>query len=87
MVTAPWPEVKIANTHLEQWPDINIKPEICETRSDDLGAAIVTVLSHLGDKQTRSAAMILGELFHEVEGLPYLVAIAVFSLVGPRDNA
>src|SRR5262245_64388205 len=40
----------------EQRADIDVKTQVGECRSDDFLAAVVPVLSNLGDEQTRTAA-------------------------------
>jgi hypothetical protein len=56
------------------------KPKVGERRRDDLLAAVVTVLAHLGDQDARAAAFVLGEgldgLAHALD-LLCLVLIAV----------
>ena len=45
----------------EQRSDFHVESEIRERRGDDLLPAIVAVLAHLGDQNSRSAALVLGE--------------------------
>ena len=45
----------------EQRPDLDVEAEIGESRGDDLLAAIVAVLAHLGDEDARTMALVLGE--------------------------
>lgn len=43
---------------LEQRSNVHIESQVSETRGDDLGASVVTVLSHLGHQQPRVAAFV-----------------------------
>ena len=45
----------------KQRPDFDIEPEIRERRGDDLLPAVVPVLTHLGDENSWSVALVLGE--------------------------
>ena len=45
----------------EQRPDLHVEAEIGEARGDDLLAAVVAVLAHLGDEDARAAPGVLLE--------------------------
>ena len=45
----------------EQRPDPDVEAEVGEGRGDDLLAAVVSVLTHLGDQDARALAFVLGE--------------------------
>lgn len=47
------------STDLEQRSDVHIKPQVSEARGDDLGASVVTVLTHLCHQQTWVPALVL----------------------------
>lgn len=53
---------------LEEGSDIDIKAEIGKSGGDHLLAAIMAVLSHLGDQDTRSSSFGLGEAIGELAG-------------------
>ena len=53
----------------EQRPDVDVEAHVGERRDDDLLAAVVAVLAHLGDQDARPAALGLRELLGRVEDL------------------
>src|SRR6185369_4549624 len=48
---------------LEERADVDVEAEIGEGGGNDLGAAVVAVLAHLGDEHARTAAFVAGEGF------------------------
>src|SRR5271154_214985 len=58
----------------EQRADFDVEPEIGERRGNDLLAAVMSILAHLGDQNPGSAALVLGESAghcdHALVGLP-----------------
>eukprot|EP00281_Chroomonas_sp_CCMP1168_P010401 CAMPEP_0206269942 /NCGR_PEP_ID=MMETSP0047_2-20121206/32591_1 /ASSEMBLY_ACC=CAM_ASM_000192 /TAXON_ID=195065 /ORGANISM="Chroomonas mesostigmatica_cf, Strain CCMP1168" /LENGTH=117 /DNA_ID=CAMNT_0053698525 /DNA_START=123 /DNA_END=476 /DNA_ORIENTATION=+ len=58
---------------LEQRPDVHVPPQVGEAAGDDLLAAVVAVLAHLGNKHARAAPGLLGELLHGQARLSHLI--------------
>ena len=65
----------------EQGPHVDVEADVGEGRRDHLLAAVVAVLSHLGDQDARPSAVGLGELLDQfrcgmdVADLPHLVSV------------
>ena len=74
---------------LEERTDIDIEAEIGETSGDDLGAAIVAVLTHLGDVDTRlttSGGLEVLDLLDDVGELVLVLGAAELLSVGTLDH-
>ena len=63
---------------LEQRTHVDIEAEVGIAGGDDLGAAVVTVLSHLGNHDTGATTLEFGELVGE--SLCFLETLAIFGL-------
>ena len=53
---------------LEERTHVHVETAVGVTRSYHLGAAVVSVLAHLGDHDTRLTALLLGELLGQFAG-------------------
>lgn len=53
-----------AQSYLEEGTDVNVKADVCESGSDDFGSSVVTILTHLGNEDTRPAALSVHEFVH-----------------------
>lgn len=53
-------------TDLEQRSNVHIEAQVSETSGDDLGASVVTILSHLGHQQSRVPALVRLEIRNSV---------------------
>lgn len=51
-----------AQSYLEEGPYVHIKADVGEPGSDDFGPSVVAVLAHLGNEDTRPAALTVHEL-------------------------
>lgn len=51
-----------AQSYLEQGANIHVKADVCEAGSDDFGPSVVAILAHLGNEDTRPAALMVQEL-------------------------
>ena len=71
---------------LEQRADVDVEAEVGERRGDDLLAAVVAVLAHLGDEDARPAALGLGELVDERAHLRHVRCLADLLAVHARDR-
>lgn len=50
--------------YLEQRANIHIKPEIGKPSGNDLGAAVMSILAHLGNENTRTATFLFREFLY-----------------------
>ena len=73
---------------LEQRADVHVEAQIGIGGGDDLGAAVMAVLAHLGDEDARTAALLAGELVGQPANLLDLRVLAKFGLInaGHRTN-
>lgn len=53
-------------TNLEQRSNVHIEAQVSETSGDNLGASVVTILSHLGHQQSRVPALVPFEICDSV---------------------
>lgn len=66
---------------LEETANIDIVAEIGETRGNNLSSTIVTILTHLSNKDTGIATFFLGESLDNIEGSFELI-LALFTGLG-----
>src|ERR1017187_10967059 len=71
---------------LEQWADIHVETDIREGRCDYFCAAVVAVLPHLGDQDTRAPAFRLLKFRHHPFCLFELFGFAALSRVDTRNS-
>ena len=72
---------------LKEGADVHVKAKISVASSDDLGAAVVAVLSHLGDHNTRAATFLSFELFNEFFDVFHSWVVAEFFRIDAADRA
>ena len=65
----------------EQRAHVDVEAHVGERRDDDLLAAVVTVLAHLGDEDARAAALGLLERLGGLDDLGDVAAVAGFGAV------
>lgn len=53
-------------TDLEQRSNVHVEAQVSETGGDDLGASVVTILSHLGHQQSWVPALVPLEIRNSV---------------------
>ena len=53
----------------EHRPDVDVEPQVGERGRDDLLPAVMTVLSHLGDQNSRPPSLDPGDFIGEAVGL------------------
>lgn len=53
-----------AERHLEQRPNVHVESQISEPRGDDLGSSIVSILTHFGHQNARTASFHRHELLN-----------------------
>lgn len=51
-----------AQSYLEEGTYIHVKADVSESGGDDFGSSVVAILTHLGDEDTRPAALTVHEL-------------------------
>ncbi len=71
---------------LEQRPDIHVESKVGECRGDDLRAAVMPILPHLGDKHTRAAAFLARELFDFADDGGKFIVAFVSPAIDARDR-
>jgi hypothetical protein len=58
---------------LEQRADVDVEAEVGKRRRDDLLAAVVAVLAHLGDQDARAAAFVVSKARRALRALTLFV--------------
>lgn len=51
-----------AQSYLEEGPYVHVEADVSEAGSDDFGPSVVAILAHLGNEDTRPAALTVLEL-------------------------
>lgn len=51
-----------AQSYLEEGSYVHVKADVCESGSDDFGSSVVAILTHLGNEDSRPAALTVHEL-------------------------
>ncbi len=70
----------------EQRADVDVEAHVGEGGDDDLLAAVVAVLAHLGDQDARATTLVLGELLGRGEHLLHRLVGARLALVHTGDR-
>mmetsp|Transcript_63206 Transcript_63206/g.131481 ORF Transcript_63206/g.131481 Transcript_63206/m.131481 type:complete len:421 (+) Transcript_63206:135-1397(+) len=71
---------------LEEGADVDVEAEVSKAASNNLLSAIVSVLSHLGDKDTGAASSLLGKFLDSRARLENLVLLSELRGVRPAHN-
>ncbi|OQB97069.1 MAG: hypothetical protein BWX86_00461 [Verrucomicrobia bacterium ADurb.Bin122] len=72
---------------LEERPDVDVEPEVGHGGGNHLGAAVVSVLTELGDEHARAAALVFLEAGDELANLGDVGVVAELGAVHAGDRA